>query len=202
MWSSVSPRSDRSRHVAALIAVGRLVRGPSRDLWLRVGLGLILSVGAFVLVGPPRVLGEGSANLEANGGKRALTEWRTSLYGNLLPRRTLFKVYAKAGEEIALGSSGVGVGSGDIVVWTPGQITAPLTVALPAPAFTCSVVAARRRRLDDPGAGAGRADCRPPAATRPASTRRPRRASTTSPSTALRAAAAMPTGPPGPSPHR
>ena len=68
-----------------------------------------------------------------------MTEWRTSLYGNLLPRRTLFQVYAKAGEEIALGSSGVGVGTGDIVVWTPGQITAPLTVALPAPAFTCSV---------------------------------------------------------------
>ena len=111
---------------------------PSRALWLRVGLGLLLSVGAFSLIAPPRVLGEGSADLEANGGKRALTEWRTSLYGNLLPRRTLFKVYAQAGEEIALGSSGVGVGAGDIVVWTPGQITAPLTVALPAPAFTCS----------------------------------------------------------------
>ncbi len=98
----------------------------------------MLVLGVFSLVGPPRVLGEGSANLEANGGKRALTEWRTSLYGNLLPRRTLFKVYAKAGEEIALGSSGVGVGAGDIVVWTPGHITAPLTVALPAPDFTCS----------------------------------------------------------------
>ena len=94
--------------------------GPSRASWLRVGLGLLLSVGAFSLIAPPRVLGEGSANLEANGGKRALTEWRTSLYGNLLPRRTLFKVYAQAGEEIALGSSGVGVGAGDIVVWTPG----------------------------------------------------------------------------------
>ena len=74
----------------------------------------------------------------ANGGKRALTEWRTSLYGDLLPRRTLFKVYAKAGEEIALGSSGVGVGLGGIAVWTPGHITAPLTVALPAPDFLCS----------------------------------------------------------------
>jgi uncharacterized repeat protein (TIGR01451 family) len=108
-------------------------------LWFRVGLGVLLALGAFSLIAPPRVLGEGSADLEANGGKRALTEWRTSLYGNLLPRRTLFKVYAQAGEEIALGSSGVGVGAGDIVVWTPGQITAPLTVALPAPDFACSV---------------------------------------------------------------
>ena len=100
----------------------------------------------FAVICLPQVLGEGSANLEANGGKRALTEWRTSLYGNLLPRRTLFQVYAKAGEEMALGSSGVGVGTGDIVVWTPGQITAPLTVVLPAPAFTCSV--------SQPGTGA------------------------------------------------
>ena len=97
-----------------------------------------MSVGAFSLVSPSRVSGEGSANLESNGGKRALTEWRTSLYGNLLPRRTLFKVYATVGEELALGSSGVGVGSGDIVIWTPGQITSPLTVALPSPDFTCS----------------------------------------------------------------
>jgi uncharacterized repeat protein (TIGR01451 family) len=121
-----------------VIDVGRLVHRPSRALWLRVGFGVILSVGAFSVVGPPRVLGEGSADLEANGGKRALTEWRTSLYGNLLPRRTLFRIYVNVGEEIALGSSGVGVGLGDIVVWTPGQITSPLTVAVPAPAFTCS----------------------------------------------------------------
>ncbi len=134
----MSPRMPRIRLVTTSTRTERLATRPSRPLWLRVGLGLMLIVGAFSLVGLPRVLGEGSANLEANGGKRALTEWRTSLYGNLLPRRTLFKVYANAGEEIALGSSGVGVGSGDIVVWTPGQITSPLTVALPIPAFTCS----------------------------------------------------------------
>ncbi len=115
-------------------------------LWLRVAISLPLVIGIFAVVGLPHALGDGSVNLEANGGKRALTEWRTSLYGNLLPRRTLFNVYAQAGEELALGSSGVGVGAGDIVVWTPGQITAPLTVALPAPAFTCSVA--------QPGAGA------------------------------------------------
>ncbi len=134
----MSPLMDRIRPVTTFIDFGRLTRRPFRPLWLRVGLGLMLMVGAFSLVGLPRALGEGSANLEANGGKRALTEWRTSLYGNLLPRRTLFKVYAKVGEEIALGSSGVGVGSGDIVVWTPGHITSPLTVALPTPDFTCS----------------------------------------------------------------
>ncbi len=127
-------------HVTITIGrIKRLVDQRSRPLWLRLAISLPLVVGVFALVALPHVLGEGSANLESNGGERALTEWRTSLYGNLLPRRTLFQVYAKAGEEIALGSSGVGVGSGDIVVWTPGQITAPLTVALPAPAFICSV---------------------------------------------------------------
>jgi uncharacterized repeat protein (TIGR01451 family) len=121
-------------------------RHRSSPLWLRVTLGLSLLVGVSAVLCLPQVRGEGSADLEANGGKRALTEWRTSLYGNLLPRRTLFQVYAKAGEEIAVGSSGVGVGSGDIAVWTPGQITAPLTVALPAPSFICSA--------SQPGAGA------------------------------------------------
>jgi uncharacterized repeat protein (TIGR01451 family) len=124
--------------MSSLISVDLAARRLSRPLWLRVGVGLVLIVGAFALVGLPSVRGEGSANLVANGGKRALTEWRTSLYGDLLPRRTLFKVYAKAGEEIALGSSGVGVGLGGIAVWTPGHITAPLTVALPAPDFLCS----------------------------------------------------------------
>ena len=132
------PRLPRIRPGTTFASMGQIASRPSRPLWLRVALGLLLSVAAFALVGLPHVLGEGSVNLEAHGGRRALTEWRTSLYGNFLPRRTLFKVYAKVGEEIALGSSGVGVGSGDIVVWTPGQITAPLTVALPPPVFTCS----------------------------------------------------------------
>ncbi len=132
------PRLARIRPGTTLTSIGQITSRLSRPLWLRVALSLPLIVGAFALVGLPSVLGEGSANLGSNGGKRALTEWRTSLYGNFLPRRTLFEVYAKVGEEIALGSSGVGVGSGDIVVWTPGQITAPLTVALPPPAFTCS----------------------------------------------------------------
>ena len=103
-----------------------------RHLRPRAILGVpLLAAALLALLGAQTVLGDGSGSLESNGGKRALTEWRTSLYGNLLPRRTLFKVYAKAGEEIALGSSGAGVGSGDIVLWVPGHITAPLTVALP-----------------------------------------------------------------------
>jgi uncharacterized repeat protein (TIGR01451 family) len=142
----VGLRRSRGWPGATLISRARIPTRPSRPLWLRVAVSIPLVIGMFAIVGLPDVLGDGSVNLEANGGKRALTEWRTSLYGNLLPRRTLFNVYAQAGEELALGSSGVGVGSGDIVVWTPSQITAPLTVALPAPAFTCSVA--------QPGAGA------------------------------------------------
>ena len=146
MRQSSSLRATGAHLVAAIGGVRRLIDHRSLPLWLRVSLSVSFLAGVFAVICLPQVLGEGSANLEANGGRRALTEWRTSLYGNLLPRRTLFQVYAKAGEEIALGSSGVGVGTGDIVVWTPGQITAPLTVALPAPAFTCSV--------SQPGTGA------------------------------------------------
>ena len=113
---------------------------------LLVGVPLLLGLSAFLSV--PAVRGDGSVDLSANGGKRALTEWRTSLYGGLLPRRTLFKVYAVAGEEIAMGSSAVGVGAGDIVLWTPGQITAPLTVLLPVPAFSCKTAQPANGVLD------------------------------------------------------
>ena len=140
------------------IDFGWPARRPSRTLWLRVSLGLILSVGAFSLVGPPRVLGEGSADLEANGGKRALTEWRTSLYGSLLPRRTLFRVYLEVGEEIALGSSGVGVGSGDIVGLDPRPDHLTLDGRAAGPGLHVFVIAAWPRRIDDTGTGTGGAD--------------------------------------------
>jgi uncharacterized repeat protein (TIGR01451 family) len=75
---------------------------------------------------------EGSRNLYPNGapGSRANIEWRTSLYGNLVRRRTLLKVFAKQGEYIFMGSSAVNirpnVGSsnvGDIRIFAPGAVT-------------------------------------------------------------------------------
>ncbi len=130
---------------------------PSRYLvwngsWMQVMAIWLCMVCALLMIGPRAAYAEGSVNLSANGGKRAITEWRTSLYGNLLPRRTLLKVYANAGEVINLGSSAAGVASGtttgDIVVWTPGQITAPLTVALPTPAFSCKTAQPANGKLD------------------------------------------------------
>jgi fimbrial isopeptide formation D2 family protein/uncharacterized repeat protein (TIGR01451 family) len=61
-------------------------------------------------------IAEGSRELVQNGGNRPFTEWRTNTTGGIL-RRTVLKVYANAGEVINLGSSGVGVGSGDILLF-------------------------------------------------------------------------------------
>jgi uncharacterized repeat protein (TIGR01451 family)/fimbrial isopeptide formation D2 family protein len=75
---------------------------------------------------------EGSKDLYLLGtGSRANIEWRAASdgrYGGILIRRSLFKVYARAGETILLGSSAVGVTSavginGDILLYAPGLIT-------------------------------------------------------------------------------
>jgi uncharacterized repeat protein (TIGR01451 family) len=44
------------------------------------------------------------------------------MYGNQFKRRTLLKVYAKQGEYILLGSSAIGVNSGDIFVFNPNRV--------------------------------------------------------------------------------
>ena len=82
----------------------------------------------------------------AGGSCRASLEWRTNTYGppgSQIMRRTLLNVYATAGEVLEMGSSAVAVGSGDIVVWNPGQITDQQSATLPAVTsgvngFTCS----------------------------------------------------------------
>lgn len=64
----------------------------------------------------------------------------TQLLGNKLRARTLLKVYANAGEYINVGSSAVGVGSGDIRIFNPGVVTGTVgQETLPAVAsFQCS----------------------------------------------------------------
>jgi uncharacterized repeat protein (TIGR01451 family) len=94
-------------------------------------------------VGSLPALASGSANLWPNGapGNRANTEWRTSSYGGgLLTRRTLIKAFMNAGEVLMLGSSAVGQGTSDILVYNPGVVTGPIGgEAVPAlGSFSCN----------------------------------------------------------------
>src|SRR5438309_10066760 len=87
----------------------------------------------------------GSQDLWPNGaaGNRANTEWRTNSYGGgLLARRTLVKAFLNAGEVLLLGSSAIGQGSSDILVYNPGAVTGLIggeTIpALGAENFSCN----------------------------------------------------------------
>jgi hypothetical protein len=82
-------------------------------------------------------------------GFRANIEWRTSYYGpsNFLLRRTLLQVYAEPGEVLLIGSSAVGVGAGDILLYSSDQVSPPIgdeTVS-GLPDFSCVT--------DQPGRG-------------------------------------------------
>ncbi|MCB0210097.1 MAG: hypothetical protein KDJ52_12245 [Anaerolineae bacterium] len=90
-------------------------------------LALLFCLGTFALAwaGLTGQAGaEGSRDLYPTGasGNRANIEWRNSFYGSFLRRRSLFQVYAEAGEVMLLGSSAVGVNQGDIRVYNPNRI--------------------------------------------------------------------------------
>ncbi|WP_456845632.1 Ig-like domain-containing protein [Cellulomonas sp. P5_C6] len=74
----------------------------------------------------PRV-GTSDAACDASHPCRAALEWRTNAYGpagdTQIQRRTLFTVFAQAGEQILTGSSSIGTGSADIAIWNPGVVT-------------------------------------------------------------------------------
>jgi uncharacterized repeat protein (TIGR01451 family) len=74
------------------------------------------------------------------GSTRANLEWRTDVYGGIVTRRTLLKVYANQGEYILVGSSAVGQGNGDILVYNPGRVSGSVgSETIPAtPNFKCS----------------------------------------------------------------
>ncbi len=91
------------------------------------------------------VAAAGSASLYPSGasGSRANSEWRTNSYGGgLITRRTLVKAFMNAGEVLMLGSSAIGQGTSDILVYNPGVVTGPIgTETVPAPAsanFSCN----------------------------------------------------------------
>ena len=73
---------------------------------------------------------EGSRDLYPSGynasGARANLEWTTDGFGggaNPLKSRTVIHVYVNAGENILVGSSAVGVGSGDVFIYAPSQVS-------------------------------------------------------------------------------
>jgi uncharacterized repeat protein (TIGR01451 family) len=89
------------------------------------------------------VLADGSRNLYPGGatGSRANTEWRTGSYGaGAIDRRTLLHAYATTGEFLLVGSTAVGLGSADILIWDPGLVTGrPGNETIPASAsFSCA----------------------------------------------------------------
>ncbi|MDQ6847839.1 MAG: hypothetical protein M3019_09725 [Candidatus Dormibacteraeota bacterium] len=109
--------------------------------WRTAVAALVASVIALLTV--PAALAAGSATLYPNGvaGTRANTEWRTSSYGGgAVFRRTLLHAYATAGEYLLMGSTAIGVGTADIMVWDPGVVTG--TVGLesvpPTPSYSCA----------------------------------------------------------------
>jgi len=110
---------------------------------------IVLLLSAIALFTSP-AQAEGSRTLYSSGtGSRANLEWRNdTVYGGVLTRRTLLKVYANQGENILLGSSAIGVGSGDILVFNPGRVTGLVgseTVPLATPDFRCSSQPGRGR---------------------------------------------------------
>jgi len=94
-------------------------------------------------------LSEGSRNLYPSttptGATRANLEWRTDVYGGLILRRTLLKVYANQGEYILLGSSAEGVNSGNIQIFNPGRVSGtPGKETIPSTSdFQCTSQAGR-----------------------------------------------------------
>lgn len=113
-----------------------------RLMWMMMSLALcIVTFGAAL-----PVASEGSRTLlprEPVSEFRANIEWRNSTYGGIIKRRTLFEVYARAGEYMLLGSSAIDVPGepdrGDIRVYNPGLVTGEIGQReVPAePSYSC-----------------------------------------------------------------
>jgi len=131
---------------------------------LLTGLVLLL---CYLNFGIQSARAEGSRTLYPSnapaGSSRANLEWRTDTYGGLVLRRTLLKVYANQGEYILLGSSAVGVGSGNISVYNPGRVSDSIgSETIPNTAdFVCTsqagrgFISSRQQELSGPRAISG-----------------------------------------------
>jgi uncharacterized repeat protein (TIGR01451 family) len=131
---------------------------------LLTGLVLLL---CYLNFGIQSARAEGSRTLYPSnapaGSSRANLEWRTDTYGGLVLRRTLLKVYANQGEYILLGSSAVGVGSGNIRVYNPNRVSDSIgsEIIPTTPDFQCTsqagrgVISSRQQELSGPRAISG-----------------------------------------------
>jgi hypothetical protein len=128
---------------------GRLLVATLRTLFLLASSGALSAGVAYA---------EGSRDLYPSGaaGCRANLEWRDSCYGpdDFVRRRSFLQVYAEPGEVILVGSSAVGVGAADIVLYSSDQVTGRIgDETLPPPGdelFSCEV---QRAATGDPDQG-------------------------------------------------
>jgi uncharacterized repeat protein (TIGR01451 family) len=102
----------------------------------------LLSCGVLIATAV-NVFADGSQNLYPSGatGSRANTEWRTGSYGaGAITRRTLLHAYATTGEFLLVGSTAMGLGEADILIWNPGLVTGtPGNETIPGTAsFSCA----------------------------------------------------------------
>ena len=109
----------------------------------RRGIAAVLLSFGVLIASAVNVLADGSQNLYPSGaaGSRANTEWRTNSYGaGAITRRTLLHAYVTAGEFLLVGSSAMGQGTADILIWNPGLVTGtPGTETIPGTAsFSCA----------------------------------------------------------------
>jgi uncharacterized repeat protein (TIGR01451 family) len=87
----------------------------------------LLSIGVLI-ASAVNALADGSQNLypSAATGSRANTEWRTGTDGNgVIVRRTLLHAFVEAGESLLVGSTAMGLGAANILIWNPGLVTGP-----------------------------------------------------------------------------
>lgn len=109
-------------------------------------LGALTAVGCVAGINAPAALAEGSNDLVSSGGDRPYLEFRTAINGNI-PRKTIIKVYARAGETIDLGSSAVGIGNGQINYRDPSGAAGTCG--------TTGLIANRAEEAAGPGNGSG-----------------------------------------------
>ncbi len=109
-------------------------------------IGLLILLGWNFATFPAAA--EGSRDLypsmTPSTSSRANTEWRDTVYGNIVKRRTLLKVFANKDEYILIGSTAVGVTIsttvGDIWVYKQNRVTGQIgQESIPTtPDFKCT----------------------------------------------------------------
>jgi uncharacterized repeat protein (TIGR01451 family) len=109
-------------------------------------LGILTCLGSLLGGQVQTAHAEGSQDLISSGGDRPYLEFRSDLNGGI-PRRTIVKVYANAGETISFGSSAVGIGNGVINYRTPNNTAGSCGAS--------GLIANRAQEVAGPGNGSG-----------------------------------------------